>query len=331
MIDSKARGARWAAIMYVICLLGGIIAVEPVIAGDFPSKVLTIIVPFPPGGGADVQARLIAKGLAERLEQPVIIDNRPGAGGRIGANLAARAAPDGHTLFVGSLTTLVIEQVLRTNVDYDPQRDFAPISLISEEPFLLVVSSSLPVKNVAELLAYAQSHQLTYGSFGPGSSAHLVAEMFKAAARVDILHIPFKGAVPAITDVIGGHVSMMFANALTATPYIRSGQLRALAVTGPTRLGILPTVPTLAESAVSGIDLKLWYGLVVPAKTPPDIVAKLHKAITELLKGAEFKAFVQNLGADAIPSSPKEMKQRILSDSETIRSLVSRINFHVDE
>ena len=245
--------------------------------------------------------------------------------------MAVHAAADGHTLFVGSLTTLVIEPVLRTNVGYDPQRDFAPVTLVSEEPFLLVVSSSLPVKSVAELLAYTRSHQLTYASFGPGSSAHLVGEMFKAAAQVDILHVPYKGAAPAIVDVIGGHVSMMFANALTATPHIRSGKLRALAVTGPKRLGILPKVPTLAESAVSGVDLKLWYGFVVPAKTPPEIVARLHKELTELIKGAEFRTFVQDLGADAVPSSPKEMSQRIQSDLEVIRRLVKEINFRIDD
>jgi tripartite-type tricarboxylate transporter receptor subunit TctC len=326
----KRLHRRGGITFFLVAAFAIIVAVHGAFAADFPSTV-SIVVAFPAGGGADVQARMLAKGLAERLGHPVVVDNRPGAGGRIGATFAAHALADGNTLFFASLTTLVIEPVIRLAVGYDAERDFVPVTLVSEEPFFLVVSPSLPVKNVAELITYSRNHPLSYASFGLGSSAHLVGESFKAAAKVDILHVPYKGAVPAIVDVMGGHVSMMFANALTAIPQIRSGKVRALAITGPTRLNILPEVPTLAESGVAGVDLKIWYGFVVPAKTPSEIVARLHKELTELIKGREFETFVQNSGAHALPSSPKEMSQRIQSDSATVRELVRKINFRAED
>ena len=301
-------------------------------AGEYPVKTVTIIVPFSAGGGSDIQARLVAKGLALRLGKPVVIDNRPGAGGRIGTALAARAKPDGHTLLLGNTSTLVVEPVLRTNVSYDPQRDFVPITVISETPYLLAVSSSSPARNIADLLAQARvGRGMSYASWGPGSSGHLLGEMFKATARAEILHVPYNGEAAAMIDLMGGHVSMMFATPPAAMSHIRAGKVRALAVTGSNRLAALANVPTLAESGVPGVNLKAWYGILAPAKTPPDVVGHLHKEITGVLKSREFINWAQGQGAVVVASSPQELARRIQLESASIAKLLNTINIKVDE
>jgi tripartite-type tricarboxylate transporter receptor subunit TctC len=302
-------------------------------AADYPTKAVTIIVSFSPGGSTDAQARLIAKGLAERLGKPVVVENRPGAGGRIGASLAARATPDGHTLFLGTLSTLVIEPVLRTNVDYDPQRDFAPITLITEAPLLLVVSSSLPVGSIADLLAYARkpSVNLTYASWGPGTAGHLLGEMFKASTGIDATHIPYKGGAPALTDLLGGHVTMMFSTPLMSGPHIRSGKVRALAVTGSERLATLPQVPTFAETGLQRLEFQVWLALLAPAKTPEEIIARLRKEIATVVRSSEFTRSVANEGAVVIASSPQDLAKRIQSDALSIQRLVRETNLKVEE
>lgn len=306
---------------------------ELAVAVEYPTKAVTIVVPFPPGGSADVQARLIGKGLAERLGKPVLIDNRPGAGGRIGAGLAARAVPDGHTLLFGSISTLVLEPVLRTNVGFDPQRDFAPITVVSEMPFLIVVSSSGATKSIADLLASArkQSGALTYASWGPGSAGHLLGEMLSSIAGIKILHVPYKGEAPAMMDLMGGQVSMMFVSSLAAMPHVRAGKLRALAVTGPRRLSALPDVPTLGESSIPGVDLMAWFGFVVPAKTPQDIVARLHKDITDVLNSREFVQWAVGQGVVVVASSPSTLAQRIQSESASIVKVVNSTKLNLDE
>jgi tripartite-type tricarboxylate transporter receptor subunit TctC len=240
---------------------------------DYPTRPVTIIVPFPAGGPLDIEARLVAKSLAERLGKPVVVDNRPGAAAAIGTRLAARAAPDGHTLLFGA-KYLVLEPALRRNVGFDPERDFAPVTLVSQTPFLLMVPASMPVKNVSELLAYARQHAgtLTYGSPGLGTGPHLLGEMLKAATQVDIVHVPYKGGAPTIVDLVGGQISMALIAPSSGVPLIRNGKLRALAVTASRRLDALPDVPTVAEAGLPGLEFQAWFGVLVPARTPEEIV-----------------------------------------------------------
>jgi len=299
---------------------------------DYPTKTLTLIVPWPPGGSTDVQGRLIAKGLRERLGKPVVVENRSGAGGRIGAGVAARAAADGHTLLLTG-SNLVMDWVVRTNVAFDPQRDFAPVALIAEMPLILVVSPSLGVKNVSELLELARQKpgQVTYASWGPGTTTHLAGEMLKAAAQVDLLHVPYKGGTPALLDVIGGQVSVGFVTPLTAMANIRAGKLPALAVTGSKRLPALPKVPTLAESGVSGVELGIWSAIMVPAKTPREIIARLSKEIVAVAQSAEFGRSIQDQGGFVVASGPEEVSRRMQSDFASISRLVNALKLRVDE
>lgn len=331
VVESRVVSAGHIATLVTVMMLSVALA-ETACAAEYPVKNVTIIVPFSPGGSSDVQARLVAKGLADRLGKPVVIDNRPGAGGRIGSGLVARAKPDGHTLLLGNISTLVTGPVLRTNVGYDPQRDFAPITIISETPFLLAVSSSSRASNIADLLAQARADRgMSYGSWGPGSSGHLLGEMFKASAQVDILHVAYKGEAPAMFDLMGGQISMMFATAPAAMAYIRAGKLRALAVTGSDRLAVLPKVPTLTESGVPGVNFKTWYGILAPANTPPDVVARLHKEITGVLKSRDLTDWAEGQGVVVVASSPQELARRIQLESTSIAKLLNTINVKVDE
>jgi len=299
---------------------------------DYPTKTVTIIVPWPPGASTDVVGRLIAKGLSERLGKPVIVENRSGAGGRIGAGVAARAAADGHTLLLTG-SSLVMDRIVGTNVGFDPQRDFAPVALIAEMPLILVASPSLGVKNVSELLALARQKpgDLTYASWGPGTTSHLAAEMLKAAAHVDLLHVPYKGGTPALLDIIGGQVSLGFATPITAMANIRAGKVLALAVTGSKRLPALAKVPTLIESGVSGVDLAMWFAIVVPAKTPREIIARLSKVIVAVAQSAEFARSIEDQGGFVVASGPDEVSRRMQSDFASISGLVKAVNLRVDE
>jgi len=320
----------------VIALIGCVViftSAENAFAIEYPTKPITIIVPFPPGGSNDVQARLIAKGLSERLGKPVVVDNRPGAGGRIGAGIAARAAPDGHTLFFASTATLVIEPALHANIDFDPQRDFAPITIVTDMPLILVVSPSMGVRSAADLIALARRKpgELAYASAGPGTTLHLVGEMFKASNKLDIVHVPYKGEALASMDLIGGQVSMMFISPLAALPNIRAGRLHAMAVTGSKRIPALPNVPTLSELGITGVEQQLWFALLVPAKTSPDLIARLHKEIVAVLKSPEFSKAMEDQGAFVVASSPKALTERIQSDSVSIARTVKSVQLKVDE
>lgn len=317
------------AIFATLTLLGWVAA----LAADYPTRAVTIVVPFSPGGAADIQARLIAKGLAERLGKPVVIDNRPGAGGRVGAGAVARAAPDGHTLLFSGFSILVLEPMLRTNVGYDPHRDFAPITVIAEYPLVLVALPSLGVKNVSELLALAKQKpgQLTYASFGAGSAGHLAGEMLKVAAQVDLVHVPYKGGAPALMDLIGGHVSTAFLTPFSTMASIRAGKVAALATTGLNRIPALPNVPTLAESGVSGFKLEVWTAIVVPAKTPREVTARLSKEIVAVLKSAEVTRSIEDQGGVVVASDAGEVSRRMQSDFASISRLVKAVNLRMDE
>jgi len=302
-------------------------------AADYPSRPITIIVPFPAGGGTDVQARLIAKALADRLGKPVVVDNRPGAGGRIGTMLAARATPDGYTLLLGSITTFVVEPAVREDVGYDVGRDFEAIVLATASPGVVVVNPALGVNNLPELLAMASTRpgKLTYGSPGIGSTAHFFTEVFKHSTRADIVHVPYKGEALAIVDIIGGQVSMMFSSVPAALSHIKAGKLRAIAVTGPKRLPFLPRIPTLKELGVPNMEFQAWWGFVAPRKTPPEIIGRLSKELNGALTDPELVAALEQQGVLAEPAPPEAFVEQMKSQRTLVSDLVKAINFKVDE
>src|SRR6476661_3969187 len=259
------------------CLL----AVMPAIrAADYPTRPLTLVVAFTPGGASDVLSRIIARKLEQILGQPIVIDNRPGAGGNVAAEAVAHSAPDGYTLFTGNNAILATNAALYKKINFDPVADFAPIGLIGSQANILVVNPALPVRSMSELIALAKANpgKLNFASSGHGLAAHLAGELFKAEARIDIVHVAYKGAAPALQDVIAGHVQMMFATAASVVGHIRDGHVRPLAVTTPKRTAVLPDVPTIDELGIRGFDATTWHGLVAPAGTPAEIVAVLHRA-----------------------------------------------------
>jgi tripartite-type tricarboxylate transporter receptor subunit TctC len=301
-------------------------------ADEYPTRTIAIIVPFPPGGAADQQARLIASGLSERLGKAVIVDNRAGASGEIGASIAARSAADGYTLLLGT-STMLIDQVLRPTQRIDAVRDLAPVALIAEGPLVLVASPSLGIKTVSDLLTLARQHpgQLTYASFGAGTHGHLAGEMLKAAAHVDLLHVPYKGGAPALAAVLGGHIAVAFVTALTAGENIRAGKLTALAVTGSRRLPSLPDVPTMAEAGVPGYELELWSAILAPAKTPPEIIARLNAEIVAVIQSVDFTRFMAEQGGFIVTGRPDEVSRRIQSDLAKLSRQVKAVNLKLDE
>jgi tripartite-type tricarboxylate transporter receptor subunit TctC len=303
------------------------------LAQEFPTRPITLIVPFPAGGSSDVQARLIAKELSGRLGKQVIIDNRGGAGGTIGAELAARAVPDGHTLLFGGFSVLVVEPTLRKNLPYDIARDFSPISVATVSPRVLVVGPQAPGSNLTELIAAARRSPgtLTYASVGPGSTAHLYLEAFKASAGIDLIHVTYKGEAPALVDIAGGQVTMMLTSVTSALPHIRGKKLRALAVTGTSRAKSLPEVPTFREFGITNMDAEAWWGLLAPRKTSPDIVRRLNTELAAALNSPQLVAALGQQGVAASPSTPEKMTAMMNEDRAFISQLVHSIKFNVDD
>ncbi len=253
-------------------------------AGTYPAKPIRLVVPLTASGPTDLIARLIAQPLSERLGQQVIVDNKPGAGGNIGAEFVAKSAPDGYTLFMGTSGPLSINTSLYRDLAYDPVRDFAPIILAASAPFVVVVHPSLPASNIKQLIALAKAKPgtLNFGAV-PGNAAHLATELFRSMARIDMVFVPYKGAAPANTDLVAGQIQLSFASTPGSVPLVNSGRLKALAVTSPKRIAKLPNVPTVAESGVPGYEASVWYGVVAPAKTPREVVTRLHQEIATIL------------------------------------------------
>ena len=277
-----------------------------VTAQNYPTKPLRIIVPFPPAGGADILARAVATPLGERLGKQVIVDNRPGAGAVVGTELAASAPKDGHTLLIVSLTHAINPWLYK--LPYDPIKGFAPIAMIASGPMVLTVNPGLEAKSVNELIALAKAKpgQLQYASAGVGTFTHLSAELFKLAAGVEMLHVPFRGGGPANIDLIGGHTKVMFNNVPTAMPHIRSSKLRALGVGGAKRISVLPDVPTIAEFGVPGYEASNWWGILAPAGTPATIVERLHKEITAIQNSPDVQKQFEAEGAEVVHMSSAE-------------------------
>ena len=285
-------------------------------APDFPTKPVRFIVPFTPGAINDLLARLIGSRLAESWNQQVVVDNRAGAGTVIGTDLVAKSPADGYTLLLVS-TAFAINQTLYPKLPYDTVKDFAPVAQIASAPFLMVVYPQLPVKSVKELVALAKAKpgQLSYGSTGSGGTAHLIGEMFKATAGVDIVHIPYKGLAPAMTDVIAGQVSMTLGSYSTLGPQVKSGRLRALAVTSKSRFRVTPDIPTIAEAGYPNFDATAWWGVAVPAGTPKNVVSRLHADITRTLQSPEVRERLATEGADVASGSPAAFAEFIRNET----------------
>ena len=283
----------------------------------YPNKPIRIVVPFPPGSGADVTGRLVGLKLSEALDNTVVIDNRPGAGGNIGAELAAKAPPDGYTLLLGSASQ-AISASLYTDLQYSLARDFAPVSLAVSTPYLLVVHPSLPVTNVKELVALARSRpgQLTFGSAGNGTPPHMGAELLKLATRIDIVHVPYKGGILALTDLMGGQLSLMFNDMLITLPYAKAGKVRALAIADTHRSASAPQVPTIAEGGVAGVVVHAGYGVLAPAGTPPAIVSRLHAEMARALQAPAVKADFTARGSEVIAGTPEQFAAHLKSELE---------------
>jgi len=285
-------------------------------AADYPTRPVSIVVAFTPGGPSDVLSRVIGQRLNEILHQPFIIENRPGSGGNIAAEQVARAAPDGYTLLMGNNSILATNAALYKKLGYDPERDFAPITMIGSQANILVVNPSVPAHSMAELIALAKASpgQLNFASSGHGAAAHLAGELFKAEAKINIVHVPYKGAAPALQDVMAGHVQMMFATAASVIGLIKSGKVRALAVTTPKRTALLPDLPTVDELGIRGFDATTWHGLVAPTGTPREVIDTLHFAVTAALKDPATHKQLTDLGVDIAGSTPKEFEAYIKSE-----------------
>ena len=281
--------------------------------GNYPNRPLRFIVPFAPGGSTDLLARFLAQHLAAPLGQTVVVDNRAGAGGVLGAELAARAPADGYTIMLGSAGPLTINPNIRDKTPYDPLNDFAPITLATVSPFTLVVHPGSPAKTLKELIAMAKAKPgfLNFGSAGNGSVGHFSTEQFMAMTGIRLVHVPFKGAGPAVTDLLAGRLDMMFENLPTILPHVRSGKLRLLAVGTRQRSALAPEFPTVAEEGVPGYDSATVFGVLAPAKTPPALIARLNKDMVAILKSADARSALAARGLEAVGSTPQEYAAQI--------------------
>ena len=294
---------------------------HPALAADaaaFPSKPVRLIVPFTPGGSTDILARAIGQKLSESWRQPVVIENRPGAGGAIGMELAAKAPADGTTMVMGHIGTLAANPALYRSLSYDPVRDFAPVTLVAMVPNVLVVGPAVPSRSVAEFVALAKSKpgKLDYGSGGNGSAAHLAMEYFKLKAGVDLQHVPYKGTAPALTDLLGGQIAVILTGLPPVLQHVKSGKLRILGVASRERLAAFPEIPTIAESGVPGFEATQWYGLLVPAATPKDIVAKIQRDTAAALRDPAVNERLASEGAEPVGNTPEQFGTFIRSEIE---------------
>jgi len=277
-------------------------------AQTYPDRPIKLIAPFAPGGATDVLARTMAQGLTEAWGQQVIVENRTGAGGNIGADLVAKSAPDGYTLLMGAIGTNAVNAFIYPKMPYDTERDFAPITQVARVPMLLVVHPSLPIRNVKELIAYAEARpdQLNYASGGVGASQHLAGELFKSMTGVKMVHVPYKGAAPSVTDVVAGQAQLTFGDMVAFLPHAKAGRVRPLAVSTAKRSAAVPDLPTVSEAGVPGYEATAWYGLFAPAGTPPAIVSKLNAESVRILRMPTIAERVANLGAEPVGSTPAE-------------------------
>ena len=292
-------------------------------AQAWPGKPITLIVPFPPGGTTDVLARALGEKLSQTLDQPVIVESKPGAGATLGADYVAKSKPDGYTLLVGAVHHTIATSVYK-KLPYDFQKDFAPITTVALVPNVLVVNSSTPANNVAELIALAKKEpgKMTYGSNGNGTAQHLIGTQFQNMSGIGLVHVPYKGSGPLATDLLGGQITMSFDTVTPVLQHIKAGKLRALAVTTAKRSSVLPNVPTLDEAGLKGFDIGTWFGVLAPAATPKEVVAKLNVEMVKVIQSPEFRKRMDEIGAEPIGNSSAQMASQIKGETERFAKLV---------
>ncbi len=302
-------------------------ALAPVAAEKYPNKPIQLIVPYTPGGNTDILGRLIAQKLGEAWGARVIVDNRPGAGGTIGVNMVAKAKPDGHTLALAAFGNIIVAKSLYKDLPYDPVNDLDPVILVATPPTILTATASLPANNVKELIAYGKANPgvLNYGSSGKGTSNHLFAELFSSMSGIDMTHVPYKGSGPAINDLVAGLTQLNFAPQPLVLSSIKTGALKALAVTGAERMQMLPDVPTVSESGLPGYQGIGWFGVVAPKGTPPDIIKKLNAEINRILESPDVRKRLTEEGASPVGGSPEDAKRSISEEIEKWKDLASKV------
>jgi tripartite-type tricarboxylate transporter receptor subunit TctC len=301
-----------------------LVAATPAFAQDFPARPIRIVVPYLPGGGNDSLGRLIAQKLTETFRQQAIVDNRGGAAGRLGAEFVARSAPDGHTLLMAGSTVMITAPALYKTLPYDVQRDFAAITTVAFTSYVLVLHPAVPAHTVREFIALGRSRPgaLNYSSSGAGGPAHLAGELFQTLTKVRMVHVPYKGGSAALVSLIGGEIDLTFGNIQPTAPVVRSGRLRALAVTSPARSPVLPDVPTFAEAGVPGLEVSIYYGVLAPAATPADIVTRLNAALVKGLNTPEVRKRLETDGAELMTGTPEEFAKLMRSETEKWRKLI---------
>jgi tripartite-type tricarboxylate transporter receptor subunit TctC len=313
------------------CALALVTASPWAAAQAWPDKPVTLVVPFPPGGTTDVLARALAERLQPLLGQPVIVENKPGAGATLGADHVAKSRPDGHTLLVGAVHHTIASSVYK-RLGYDFQKDFKPLTVIALVPNVLVVNASSPVRTVADLVAQAKTAKpgFSYGSNGNGTAQHLIGTQFQNQTGTELLHIPYKGSGPLTTDLLGGQVTMSFDTITPVLPHIQAGKLRPLAVTTARRSSALPEVPTLAEAGLAGFDIGTWFGVLAPAATPAAVTAKLSDTMRQVIASPEFRARMAEIGAEPVGNTPEQMARQIREETEKFAKLVKQANVVID-
>jgi len=318
----------------VALLLAAAALAAPAVAGAqaYPSRPVKLVVPFPPGGSLDITGRLIAQRLTDMWGQAVVVENKPGAGGNIGADFVAKAAPDGYTILLGALSTHAVNPNLYAKMPYDAVRDFAPITLIATTPNVLVVNAATPVGNVREFIAWTKANpgKLAFGSGSNGSAGHLAGELYKVDTGTDAVHIPFKGGAPATQALLAGDTQFMFDNLANAMAQVKAGKLKALAVTTAERSTLVPELPTMAEAGLSGFDISTWYGLFAPAGTPAAIIAKWNADVTRILNTPDVRAKLMADGAEPAPDTPEQFAQMIARELAKYARIIKASGAKVD-
>jgi tripartite-type tricarboxylate transporter receptor subunit TctC len=301
-------------------------------AQQYPSKPIRFVVPYPPGGPLDTIARLLGAKVGESLGQPVVVDNKPGAGGNIGADIVAKSPADGHTILMGAVATHAINPTLYKSIPYDPIKDFAPVTQVASTPNVLVVHPSVPATSVREFIAYAKANpgKLNFGSGSTGSAGHLAGELFKSMAGVEMAHIPYKGAAPAMQDLVGGQIQLMFDNLASSLGQVKAGKIRALAVTTAKKTPLAPELPTIAESGLPGFDISTWFGIFVPAGTPKAAVDRLYDEFAKALNAPDVREKMFALGAEPVASRPEDFAAFVKAEAAKYAKLVKSSGAKVD-